>query len=479
MILACANDETSTASTSSSQITGWARSTVSGSAKSQFNSVAVDSNGNIFAAGIQTGTSAYSYAAGVSASCGHTGENSLLVKYNSGGSAQWAKCVTGGGGDSQFKSVATDSAGNIYAVGLQTGNSAFNYGNSITLSGGSADNAVLVKFNTNGDAQFARRANGANNASQFDGIVIDSSDNIFVAGNQTGNGSFDYGNSQTASGSASGNSNPVLVKYNSSGDAQWVKTRESGNSQATFVDVVSDSSGNLYVVGQQNATVSGGYGNSVTTTGSAPVNLLLVKYNSAGTAQWARSSTAGTDNSFFVTVAVDSTGDVYVSGLQLGTGTMTYASGITTTALSNDGTSVLLKYNSVGTAQWARTPSTGSAASAFGSLAVTSNNLIGVVGNQTGTTAYNYGDGFSLSAVNSGTNAVYLQYNVSGTVQLARTVAVASGATSFSSLVFNSSNHALIGGTQTGNASVTWAGEIKSTGSASGVENAALLRFEN
>ncbi|WP_010263340.1 hypothetical protein, partial [Treponema primitia] len=87
----------------------------------------------------------------------------------------------------------------------------------------------------------------------------------------------------------------------------------------------------------------------VDTTGTATnYNVVLVKYDGVGTALWAKTVTAGSDASYFSSVAVDGSGNVYAAGGQEGTGTFTYDPGVdaagTNSAGSNPRNVVLVKY---------------------------------------------------------------------------------------------------------------------------------------
>ncbi|HQB62595.1 MAG TPA: hypothetical protein PK899_13160, partial [Spirochaetota bacterium] len=76
----------------------WAKSVTAGSYQSIFSSVAVDSSGNVYAAGGQRGTGSFTYGEGVSVAGSYSGTgyydgNVVLVKYDSSGTALWAKSV--------------------------------------------------------------------------------------------------------------------------------------------------------------------------------------------------------------------------------------------------------------------------------------------------------------------------------------------------------------------------------------------------
>jgi hypothetical protein len=71
---------------------------------------------------------------------------------------------------------------------------------------------VLVKYDADGDAQWAKTVTGGGSASNFNGAVMDGTGNVYAAGSQSGTGTFDYGDGKTAAGDYSGE-NAVLVKY--------------------------------------------------------------------------------------------------------------------------------------------------------------------------------------------------------------------------------------------------------------------------
>ncbi|MBY8983557.1 MAG: SBBP repeat-containing protein [Candidatus Lokiarchaeota archaeon] len=197
--------------------------------------------------------------------------------------------------------VAVDSSDNIYLVGKS-----HNYG------GGSGD-LVLVKYDNLGAEQWNRTWGG----SEYDigaGIVLDTSDNIYVAGSTVSFGE--------------GSGDIVLLKYDDSGIKQWNYTW-GGSGDETGWGLTLDSSGNIYVAG---TTHSFGVGEG---------DLALIKFNSSGDVQWNRTWGGGaldTGNG----VAIDSSGDIYVSGVTESFG-----------AINRD--LLLAKFNSSGDIQWNRT----------------------------------------------------------------------------------------------------------------------------
>jgi uncharacterized delta-60 repeat protein len=143
-------------------------------------------------------------------------------------------------------------------------------------------------------------------------IALDRSGNVYVAGFSDSEGTgYDY----------------ATIKYNSAGQREWVaRYNGPGNDGDLAQAIAVDDSGNVYVTG---FSVGAGTG----------LDYATIKYNSAGQEQWvARYNGPGNNTDEGVAVAVDSSGNVYVTGESWGQGTKTdYAT---------------IKYNSLGQEQW-------------------------------------------------------------------------------------------------------------------------------
>jgi len=283
----------------------WQR-TLGGTGSDFARSVKVDSSGNV-------------YVVGWTDSIGAGSSDFLLAKYNSSGTIQWQR-ILGGATFDRGHSVAIDSSDNLYVVGF-------------TDSSGAGDfDFLLAKYNSSGTIQWQRTLGGTGD-DRGNSVAIDSSDNVYVLGQNTSTGA--------------GNDDFLLAKYNSSGTIQWQRVLGgSGNDRGQSVAI--DSSDNVYVVGFEFSTNAG--------------NLLLAKYNSSGTIQWQKILGANDDRG--QSVAIDSSDNVYVVGK-----TDSYP----------DLNFLIAKYNSSGTIQWQRVLG-GSNVEIGNSVAIDSSDTLYVLG---------------------------------------------------------------------------------------------------
>jgi hypothetical protein len=212
--------------------------------------------------------------------------------------------------------IALDSAKNIYTIGK-------------TLHTSGTTDSLLVKYNNSGTMQWQRTLTGSNSNDSGNGIAIDSSDNIYTVGT-TGSNANDI----------------VISKYNTSGVIQWQAILGTGVAQ-TGNGIAVDSSGNVYVTG---SILDGG----------SYTDAMVAKYNSSGSIVWQR-YVRGQNSSVGNGIIVDSSGNVYVTGK---------------TILTGSGLSMFIaKYTNSGTFSWAKTPNADYTDESFAISIDTSDNL--------------------------------------------------------------------------------------------------------
>ena len=208
-----------------------------------------------------------------------------------------------------------------------------------------------------------------------------------------------------------GSTDAFVAKYDTSGTVQWARSI-GGTGTDSGEDIATDSSGNVYVIGQYSGSVTIG---STTLTSAGSDDVFVAKYDTSGTVQWAR-SISGTGPDFGYGIATDSSGNVYVTGRYLG-GTVTFAPGTTLTNNITGSSDVFVaKYDTSGTVQWARGFGGQSSDSGYG-IATDSSGNVYVTGKFRGGSVT---IGSTTLTGSDFDNAFVAKYDTSGTVQWAR-----------------------------------------------------------
>jgi len=285
-------------------------------------------------------------------------KNGTTLKYNAGGTLQWAKYYNGiGDNSSNSHSVAIDANDNVFIAGY-------------TVEYGTDRNFALQKINAGGITQWVRTINGTSSFSVDDayGVAVDASGNIFVGGYvKNSNVSNDY----------------LIAKYNQNGDSLWTKTYDYISSSDKAVALALDAAGNVYLTGRSDSDP----------TLNSNDDALTVKWNTNGVFQWAtRYNGLGNSSDLAKSIKIGSSGNIYISGK-------------TFNGVNSD--YLLVKYNSTGTQQWVRTFDGNGEDDAI-AMAIDNNENL-------------YLTGSSRNILSTDTNIVTLKYNSVGALQWSKT----------------------------------------------------------
>jgi hypothetical protein len=247
-------------------------------------SVAVDGDGNVVVSGQTWEGSTF----GIFTDSASSGSfDAFVVKYNSAGTEQWLR-VEGGPGADSARSVAIDGDDEIYVTGQISSTTTFA---GVAVSNLGQSDQFMLKYDTSGSTLFLRTG-GGDSAENPWAIAVGPDESIYIAG---------YSPSTTLTfGSANSTNNDAqfqayLVKYNSSGTAQWMKasdqlTSESGGNYGTGVAV--SSTGLVHFGGSTVGEVT--FGGS--TFGSTGIySSFLIQYDSSGVEQWYLEGTTSND----------------------------------------------------------------------------------------------------------------------------------------------------------------------------------------
>lgn len=200
--------------------------------------------------------------------------------------------------------------------------------------------SIVVKAQTP-DWEWAR--SGASSLARS--IANGSSGNIYVTGRFSG-ATLTLG-SNVLTNTTVDNEEIFIAKYDDAGNVIWAK-QFGGTLSDYATSITLDASENIYVTGYfESSTIDFG---ATTLTNNGSTDLFLVKLNSAGTVQWAKSA-GSTSNDEANAVCTDASGNIFITGtfsstiLQLGS-----------TALTKAGASDMFtaKYDASGNVLWAK-----------------------------------------------------------------------------------------------------------------------------
>ena len=229
----------------------------------QAQAIAIDSSGNVYVTGTSHGDDFLPLA------------DYATIKYDPNGNELWLEKYNGtGNGDDMAWDMAIDSSSNVYVTGTSTG------------SDGDRD-FVTIKYDSQGNELWVARWDGPSSlGSSSRNLTIDNLGNVYVLGDSRISGTdTDY----------------VTLKYDPNGVELWEAIYDSPNSNSEHArGIAIDNSGNVYVAGRG---------------GSSDYDYVTVKYDTDGNEQWvAMYEGPGGDSEEVTAIAIDSLGNVYVTG---------------------------------------------------------------------------------------------------------------------------------------------------------------------
>ena len=217
------------------------------------NSITTDPSGNTYTTGYFYNTA--DFGGGDVTSNGYN--DIFVVKLDSDGNFQWVY-TAGGTGVDELHAIAIDSSDNVLTTGYLS--STVNFGGGVRISATTVT-ALVLKLDSFGSLVWVN-AYGGQGAQEGLGIAADSSDNIFTTGYFYN--TVDFGDGDVTS---TGNEDIYILKLNSSGSFQWIKTYGSTAASTSYYDVTHDitvdTDGSVYTVGATGENTDFGTGNIV------------------------------------------------------------------------------------------------------------------------------------------------------------------------------------------------------------------------
>ncbi|MBP7808296.1 MAG: T9SS type A sorting domain-containing protein [Bacteroidia bacterium] len=264
----------------------------------------------------------------------------FLIKLSSFGNPTWALRTGGSASNDYGHSVSIDASNSYpYVAGSFSPTSTLTPTSIIgttTLTSYGGQDLFVSKFTDVGGFSWARGSGGSSTSGvdYFGELAVDASNNPYITGYYFGT-PYTIGTTTLA---YSGGYDAFVAKYNSAGTLQWANKVMTGNAlNEDTRSIATDGNNNVYVCGSFAGTVvTTGAGNLTNSNPGTTTEAFVVKYNSAGVAQWATSAN-GSSNEYASGIASDAVGNVYVAGYYNIAGPTAFGTTTLNSAGGNDG----------------------------------------------------------------------------------------------------------------------------------------------
>ena len=235
--------------------------------------VVVDGNGNAFLTGFFTDSTDFG---GGTLYSQYNNRDAFVAKFASNGTHVWSKNFWSTSTDAA-QAIALDANGDVAITGFFTGSLDFGTG---ALNAVRDDIFVTKLAGADGHAVWAK-VFGGSDVDRGQGIAFDRGGNVLVTG-LVYNGTVDFGGGPLTTGY---DQDGFLVKLTGAAGAHvWSKLLNGPNSDGGL-SVAADGNDNVMVVGYFQGTTDFA-GATLTSAGSASVDIVVADYSSAGALRW-------------------------------------------------------------------------------------------------------------------------------------------------------------------------------------------------
>lgn len=273
-----------------------------------------------------------------------------VISYSQVPNYLWAKNAGGTNGD-YVQGCATDANGNVFITGYFS-SPAISFG-SITLTNAGGGDMFIVKYDANGNVQWAKRAGEANGYEAGYGIAVTNTGSVMVTGSFSSS-YVTFGSVTLTNAVPGGTSDMFVVRYDANGNVQWAKRAGSYGSETGYSCAV-DQNGNIYVVGQfDSPNITFGSFNLGNSAGiDMYYDIFIAKYDAGGAVLWAKQAGEYLHDGARG-CSTDLNGNLFVTG-HFNNSWITFGSDTIYNSDANNNYEIfLVKYSSAGNVLWAK-----------------------------------------------------------------------------------------------------------------------------
>jgi hypothetical protein len=235
--------------------------------------------------------------------------DSFVTKLNNSGSALLYSTYLGGSASDYGYGIAVDGSGNTYVTGF-TESTDFPTASPLQPDNAGGYDAFVAKFNPQGSALLFSTFLGGNSDDGAQGVAVDGLGNVHVTGDTS---STDFPTLNPFQQEHAGSKDVFMAKLNSTGSALLYATFLGGSNLEEVFGIVLDASGHTYLMGTTSSTnfpTAAAFQQNLRGTQDA----FVVKFNTTGSALLYSTYLGGTSLDGGGQIAVDSSGNAYVSG---------------------------------------------------------------------------------------------------------------------------------------------------------------------
>jgi hypothetical protein len=288
-----------------------------GTAEDDAYGIAIDSSDNVYVTG-QTASTNFPTVHGSYSTTNAGGATDVFVtKISASGASLLYSTYVGGSGADSGNGIAVDASGDAFVTG-GTGSTDFptTAGAFQTTYGGGQLDAFVFELNSSGTTLTYSTYVGGSGSDYAYGVTVDGSGSAYVVGATY---STNFPTHNPIQSTIAGTSNGFVTKLNASGNALVYSTYLGGGSGDFAVGVALDSSDNAYVAGvTENSafpTTTGAFQTTCGSCGSSVSDAFVSVINAAGSGFVYSTFLGGSGIDQGLGIAVDSSGDAYVTGL--------------------------------------------------------------------------------------------------------------------------------------------------------------------